>query len=110
MSNERPTLTTRQGHSVSDNQSLRPVGAHGPATLENYQFIGKIRHFNRKRIPERVVHARRRMHSNFSTSVVMDCGLDREAPRMGCPHAPAALRGDCMTGLRDDRRLQREPV
>jgi catalase len=55
---DRPILTTRQGHPVSDNQSLRSVGEHGPATLENYQFIEKITHFDRERIPERVVHAR----------------------------------------------------
>jgi catalase len=55
---ERPVLTTRQGHPVSDNQSLRSVGERGPATLENYQFIEKITHFDRERIPERVVHAR----------------------------------------------------
>lgn len=35
MSGNRPTLTARQGHPVSDNQSLRSVGARGPATLEN---------------------------------------------------------------------------
>ena len=58
MSEQRPILTTRQGHPVSDNQSLRSVGERGPATLENYQFIEKITHFDRERIPERVVHAR----------------------------------------------------
>lgn len=58
MADKRPTLTTRQGHPVSDNQSLRSVGERGPATLENYQFIEKITHFDRERIPERVVHAR----------------------------------------------------
>ena len=51
-------LTNRQGHPVSDNQSLRTVGERGPGTLENYQFIEKITHFDRERIPERVVHAR----------------------------------------------------
>jgi catalase len=55
---ERSVLTTRQGHAVSDNQALRSVGERGPATLENYQFIEKITHFDRERIPERVVHAR----------------------------------------------------
>jgi catalase len=52
------TLTNRQGHPVTNNQSLRTVGNRGPATLENYQFIEKISHFDRERIPERVVHAR----------------------------------------------------
>ena len=54
----RPVLTNRQGHPVHDNQNQRTVGARGPATLENYQFLEKIRHFDRERIPERVVHAR----------------------------------------------------
>lgn len=58
MNEEQKTLTTRQGHPVRDNQSLRSVGERGPATLENYQFIEKITHFDRERIPERVVHAR----------------------------------------------------
>src|SRR3712207_9500485 len=58
MSDDNRVLTTRQGHPVSDNQSLRSVGERGPATLENYQFIEKITHFDHERIPERVVHAR----------------------------------------------------
>src|ERR1700682_608325 len=55
---ERAVLTTRQGHPVSDNQNQRTIGARGPATLENYQFLEKISHFDRERVPERVVHAR----------------------------------------------------
>lgn len=51
-------LTTRQGHPVTDNQNLRTVGNRGPATLENYQFLEKMSHFDRERVPERVVHAR----------------------------------------------------
>lgn len=54
----QPTLTTRQGHPVSDNQNLRTVGDRGPTVLENYHFLEKITHFDRERIPERVVHAR----------------------------------------------------
>ncbi|WP_419800638.1 catalase [Mucilaginibacter sp.] len=51
-------LTTRQGHPVYDNQNLRTVGNRGPATLENYHFLEKLSHFDRERVPERVVHAR----------------------------------------------------
>ncbi|MFV2119454.1 catalase [Streptomyces sp. Act-28] len=54
----RKVLTNRQGHPVHDNQNQRTVGARGPATLENYHFLEKISHFDRERIPERVVHAR----------------------------------------------------
>src|SRR3982750_2570707 len=50
---DRAVLTNRQGHPVYDNQNQRTVGARGPATLENYQFLEKISHFDRERIPER---------------------------------------------------------
>lgn len=58
MPDKRPVLTTRQGHPVHDNQNQRTIGSRGPATLENYQFLEKISHFDRERVPERVVHAR----------------------------------------------------
>ncbi|MDQ1523060.1 MAG: catalase [Pyrinomonadaceae bacterium] len=54
----QPVLTNRQGHPVYDNQNTRTVGERGPTVLENYQFLEKITHFDRERIPERVVHAR----------------------------------------------------
>jgi catalase len=57
-SGKGPTLTTRQGHPVHDNQNNRTVGDRGPTVLENYHFLEKISHFDRERIPERVVHAR----------------------------------------------------
>ncbi|MFC3041723.1 catalase [Virgibacillus xinjiangensis] len=52
------TLTNRQGHPVTNNQSIRTVGNRGPSTLENYDFIEKISHFDREKVPERIVHAR----------------------------------------------------
>lgn len=55
---DRPVLTNRQGQPIYDNQNQRTVGVRGPATLENYHFLEKISHFDRERIPERVVHAR----------------------------------------------------
>lgn len=55
---QQDILTTRNGHPIYDNQNLRTVGNRGPATLENYQFLEKMSHFDRERIPERVVHAR----------------------------------------------------
>ncbi|MDF2679349.1 MAG: catalase [Brevibacillus sp.] len=57
-SDEEKTLTNRQGHPITDNQSMRTVGNRGPTVLENYDFLEKITHFDRERTPERVVHAR----------------------------------------------------
>src|SRR5437588_11615815 len=56
---EKPILTTRQGHPIHDNQNMRTVGERGPSTLENYHFIEKLSHFDRERLPQRLVHARR---------------------------------------------------
>jgi hypothetical protein len=41
--NSEQILTTRQGHSVTSNQSQRAVGSRGPATLENYHFLFFLR-------------------------------------------------------------------
>ncbi len=58
LGNTEETLTNRQGHPIYDNQNTRTVGDRGPTVLENYNFLEKISHFDRERIPERVVHAR----------------------------------------------------
>ncbi|MEK4627120.1 MAG: catalase [Solibacillus sp.] len=58
MDDKNKILTNRQGHPITNNQSIRTVSNRGPATLENYDFIEKISHFDRERVPERVVHAR----------------------------------------------------
>jgi len=51
-------LTTSQGIPVSDNQNSLTVGQRGPVLLQDVHLIEKLAHFDRERIPERVVHAR----------------------------------------------------
>ncbi|GIO32513.1 MULTISPECIES: catalase [Paenibacillus] len=51
-------LTTNQGVPIGDNQNSRTAGQNGPTLLEDYQLLEKLAHFDRERIPERVVHAR----------------------------------------------------
>jgi len=51
-------LTTNQGVPVSDNQNSVSVGERGPVLLQDVHLIEKLAHFDRERIPERVVHAR----------------------------------------------------
>ncbi len=58
LGSEENILTNRQGQPITDNQNTRTVGERGPTVLENYNFLEKITHFDRERIPERVVHAR----------------------------------------------------
>lgn len=51
-------LTTSTGSPVADNQHSQTAGQRGPVLLEDFHLIEKLAHFNRERIPERVVHAK----------------------------------------------------
>ena len=54
----RPRLTTASGIPVADNQNSLSAGRNGPLLLQDFHLIEKLQHFNRERIPERVVHAK----------------------------------------------------
>ncbi len=58
MSDERKTMTTDAGRPVGDNQNSLTVGPRGPVVFEDFLLFEKMAHFNRERIPERVVHAK----------------------------------------------------
>ncbi|WP_188400386.1 catalase [Sporomusa sp. GT1] len=51
-------LTSNQGAPVTDDQNSLTVGERGPILLEDIVLLEKITHFNRERIPERVLHAK----------------------------------------------------
>lgn len=53
-----PQLTTASGIPVADNQNSITAGPRGPVLLQDFHLIEKLQHFNRERIPERVVHAK----------------------------------------------------
>ena len=52
------TLTTAAGIPVPDNQTSLTAGERGPTLLQDHYLLEKLAHFNRERIPERVVHAK----------------------------------------------------
>src|SRR6201998_3815140 len=54
----RKTMTTDAGRPVGDNQNSLTVGQRGPIVFEDFLLFEKMAHFNRERIPERVVHAK----------------------------------------------------
>ncbi|MEO6911547.1 MAG: catalase [Edaphobacter sp.] len=51
-------LTTEVGRPVGDNQNSLTMGPRGPIVFDDYLLFEKMAHFNRERIPERVVHAK----------------------------------------------------
>jgi catalase len=108
-------LTTRQGHPVADNQNQRTVGSRGPATLENYHFLEKISHFDRERIPERVVHARGFVAHGFFEAY----GSIGDEPASTYTRArlfqakgkrtPVVIRFSTVIGGRDSSEVARDP-
>ncbi|MFH1436395.1 MAG: catalase [Pseudomonadota bacterium] len=58
MSNDKKTLTTAWGAPVPDDQNSVTAGERGPVLMQDAHVLQKLAHFNRERIPERVVHAK----------------------------------------------------
>lgn len=51
-------LTTSTGQPVDDNQNTLTAGPYGPIVISDFHLLDKLAHFDRERIPERVVHAK----------------------------------------------------
>ena len=51
-------LTTADGAPVYDNQNSATAGEFGPILIQDVHLLEKLAHFNRERVPERVVHAK----------------------------------------------------
>lgn len=58
MEKEKKKLTTNFGRPVDDDQNSKTAGIPGPTIMEDIHLVEKLAHFNRERIPERVVHAK----------------------------------------------------
>jgi catalase len=54
----RKRLTTASGRPFAENENSMSIGPRGPLLLQDYILHEKMAHFNRERIPERVVHAK----------------------------------------------------
>ncbi|MGW4795645.1 catalase [Nonomuraea sp. NPDC004297] len=112
---QREVLTNRQGHPVYDNRNQRTIGPRGPATLENYQFLEKISHFDRERIPERVVHARGTLSYGYFETYgrLGDEPIDRytraELFQQEGRRTEVAVRFSTVIGGRDSAETARDP-
>lgn len=43
---------------IAEKKASLTVGPHGPMLLQDYVYLDEMSHFDRERIPERVVHAK----------------------------------------------------
>jgi catalase len=56
--NDKRVMTTNDGVPVFDNNNTLKAGERGPSLQQDHIYFDKLMHFDRERIPERVVHAR----------------------------------------------------
>jgi len=57
MTDQCPRLTTADGAPIGRQQALT-AGPRGPLLMQDVQLLEQMQHFNRERVPERVVHAK----------------------------------------------------
>lgn len=81
--------TTANGAPIPQDDTSITAGERGPLTFDNWRLFEKLAHFNRERIPERVVHARGtsaqgvfRLTRDLSDLTIADFlrGVDKETP------------------------------
>ncbi|MGB2981231.1 MAG: catalase [Candidatus Zixiibacteriota bacterium] len=58
MKKKAKKLTTAFGIPVADDQNSMTAGERGPVLMQDAHLLEKLAHFDRERIPERVVHAK----------------------------------------------------
>ena len=57
-SSSPPALVSSNGAPASSMTASVTAGPNGPIVLEDFHFLDHMAHFDRERIPERVVHAK----------------------------------------------------
>ncbi|MBR9701901.1 catalase, partial [Candidatus Pacearchaeota archaeon] len=58
MVKDKKILSNNFGAPVDDDQNTITAGNPGPALMQDVHLLEKLAHFDRERIPERVVHAK----------------------------------------------------
>jgi catalase len=107
---EKKVLTTNQGVPVSDNQNSQTVGERGPVLLQDVQFIEKMAHFDRERIPERVVHAKGAgAHGYFQVYKNMETYTKAKFLKNPQKKTPIFIRFSTVTGGRGSADTVRDP-
>lgn len=53
---EESVVTTGSGAPIGTKDATMSVGDRGPLLLQDVNFLDELAHFDRERIPERVVH------------------------------------------------------
>ena len=103
-------LTTNQGVPVTDNQNSLTIGQRGPVLLQDVHLIEKLAHFDRERIPERVVHARGAgAHGSFQVYKSMAPFTQAKFLQDPKKQTPVFVRFSTVVGARGSADTVRDP-
>ena len=103
-------LTTNQGVPVPEDQNSLTVGERGPVLLQDVHLVEKLAHFDRERIPERVVHAKGAgAHGYFQVYKSMadyTCAKFLQDPKV---QTPVFVRFSTVVGAKGSADTLRDP-
>ena len=107
---EQANLTTASGIPVVDNQNSISAGPRGPLLLQDFHLIEKLQHFNRERIPERVVHAKGSgAHGTFTVTHDISAYTTAKLFSAIGKQTPTFVRFSTVGGERGSADTERDP-
>lgn len=103
-------MTRTGGAPVGDNQNSLTAGPNGPVLLQDHHLIEKLAHFDRERIPERVVHARGTAAKGVFRATADLSGITRAAPfQKAGKETPVLLRFSTVIHPKGSPETLRDP-
>lgn len=103
-------LTASNGAPVANDNQSRTAGARGPVTFDNHYLFEKLAHFNRERIPERVVHARgSAAYGTFTLTKSLSAFTIADFLQQEGQQTPIFLRFSTVGGGQDSSDYARDP-
>ena len=99
------------GRPVGDNQNSLTAGLRGPVVFEDFLLFEKMAHFNRERIPERVVHAKGSGaygHLTCTSKEITRCTTAKLFSELG-KKTPTFLRFSTVGGEKGSADTERDP-
>src|SRR5690606_21626214 len=106
--NSGRVMTTNDGVPIHDNNNTLKAGERGPSLQQDHIFFDKLMHFDRERIPERVVHARgSAAHGIFEMKADLSKYTTAQFLQKGV-QTPVFLRFSTVAGFRGSGDLARD--
>lgn len=103
-------LTRPTGAPVGDNVNSETAGPLGPTLLQDHHLIEKLAHFDRERVPERVVHARGVAAKGYFTATEDLTDITRAAPFQDVgKKTPVLLRFSSVINAQGSPETLRDP-